>query len=343
MLFGWNFFAVRLSNQLKNIFLSASPTQNGSFWQLLLCYWQSQNAIVGITKETSMFTNQPSPHKTYFVQLPLSRLHVLEAGKGDPLIMVPATISELENWLPLAQFMAQWFHVYFFELPGHGQSEPFRERFSSQQVARLVGQLADKMGFDHFNLMGFSFGGILAMQTFKLLSHRIDRMILLAPCLDHRALPFSKVRLQLLYTSNKLLSYPRIQARFIDLIHNPWTVSMTVKALQKIGRLENPIGLEKKLSGTGANTISVLNAQINEILTAEFEVGTNKHNTPCYFAMSVHDPLLHFDTTLGIVHNHFANVNTVRLTYPYHQPPVSFTYEELNRDFYETVDEFMRN
>ena len=31
--------------------------------------------------------------------------------------------------------------------------------------------------------MGFSFGGTLAMRTFKLLSHRIDRMILIAPAL----------------------------------------------------------------------------------------------------------------------------------------------------------------
>ena len=93
-----------------------------------------------------MLHTQPPTHKTYFIDLPLTRLHVLEAGEGAPLIMVPATISELHNWLPLAQFMAQWFHVYFFELPGHGQSEPFREQFSSQRVAELVGQLADHVG-----------------------------------------------------------------------------------------------------------------------------------------------------------------------------------------------------
>src|SRR6185295_11868203 len=114
---------------------------------------------------------QPLCYRTQFVDLPLSRLHVLEAGKGQPLIMVPATISELEDWCSLAQFMAQWFHVYFFELPGHGQSKPFREKFSSYQVATLVEQFANKLGYDHFNLMGFSFGGILAMRTFKLLSH----------------------------------------------------------------------------------------------------------------------------------------------------------------------------
>lgn len=290
-----------------------------------------------------MYHTQPPTHKTYFIDLPLARLHVLEAGRGMPLIMVPATISELENWLSLAQFMAQWFHVYFFELPGHGQSEPFRERFSSQRVAELVGQLADALGFERFNLMGFSFGGILAMRTFKLLSHRIDRLILIAPCLDHRALPFSRLRLHLLYKSNQLLSRPKVQEQFVSLIHNPHTVSVTVKTLQKIGRLEDTIPLQEKLPHVKASTISVLNSQINEILTTEFEVAPTKYQTPCYFAMSVYDPLLRFDITLNIVHNHFANVNAVPLLYPFHQPPAAFTYEQLNRDFYKTVDAFIGN
>ncbi len=288
-----------------------------------------------------MFNTQPSSYKTYFIDLPLARLHVLETGRGAPLIMVPATISELENWLPLAQFMAQWFHVYFFELPGHGKSEPFRERFSSQKVAELVAQLADKLGLDRFSLMGFSFGGILAMRTFKLLSARVDRVILIAPCLGRRALPFSSLRLNLLNKFNQLLSYPKIQETFVNLIHNPLTVSMTAKALQKIGRLEDNIHLQENLPRTKASTISVLNAQINEILTTDFEVAPTKHQTPCYFAMSVYDPLLRFDTTLSIVHNHFANVNAVPLLYPFHQPPRAFTYEELNGTFYKTVDAFI--
>ena len=288
-----------------------------------------------------MFHNQPPNYKTYFVDLPLARLHVLETGQGTPLIMVPATISELHNWLPLAQFMAQWFHVYFFELPGHGQSEPFRQRFSSEKVAELVEQLADQLGFERFSLMGFSFGGILAMQTFNRLSARIDRVVFIAPCLDHRALPLSSVRISILYKFNNIMSYPKVQRGFYRLIHNEHTVSMVVKILQKAGHLEQTIPLEKKLLHTTANTISVLNAQVKEILTTEFELPPAKHQTPCYFAMSVYDPLLRFDTTLSIVHSHFANVRTVPLLYPFHQPPGTFSYEELNQDFYQTVDSFM--
>ena len=289
-----------------------------------------------------MFNSQPASYKIHFVDLPLTRLHVLEVGEGEPLIMVPATISELENWRTLAQFMAQWFHVYFFELPGHGQSEAFDEGFSSQKVAELVGQLADKMGHKRFNLMGFSFGGILAMRTFNLLSHRIDRMILIAPCLGHRALPFSSLRLSLLYRANQLLSRPKIQEKFVSLIHDPHTVSQIVRVLQKVGKLEDTIPLQEKLPRTKASTIEVLNAQINEILTTEFNGKLNKSKVPCYFAMSVYDPLLQFDTTQNILESHFSNLSTVQLDYPYHQPPRPFTYEELNRDFYQTVDAFIQ-
>jgi len=289
-----------------------------------------------------MFNIQPASYKTSFIDLPLSRLHMMETGEGEPLIMVPATISELENWRTLAQFMAQWFHVYFFELPGHGESEPFADGFSSGKVAELIGQLADKLGHERFSLMGFSFGGILAMRTFTLLSHRIDRMILIAPCLGHRALPFSSLRLSLLHKSNQLLSHPKIRDGFVNLIHNPRTVSKAVKVLQKIGKLEDTIPLQEKLPRTKASTIAVLNAQVNEILTTNFDAELEKYNTPCYFAMSEHDPLLRFNTTHEILQNHFENLSTVKLGYPFHQPPAPFTYEELNRDFHRTVDSFIK-
>ena len=289
-----------------------------------------------------MPNTQPPTCKTYFMDLPLARLHIMEAGTGAPLIIVPATISELRDWQHLTQFMAQWFRVYFFELPGHGQSTPFKEKFSSHQVAELVGQLADALGHEHFNLMGFSFGGILAMRTFKLLAPRIDRLVLIAPCLDHRALTFSSLHLNFLFKFNKLLSYPKIQARFVNLIHNDRTIAMMVKTLQKFGKLEETIPLKKKLPHTKAGTISVLNAQIEEVLTTEFDVEPAKYQTPCYFAMSIYDPLLYFETTLEILQNHFEDVNTIRLKYPFHQPPAPFTFEELNRDFHETVNAFLQ-
>jgi hypothetical protein len=265
----------------------------------------------------------------------------MEAGEGEPLIIVPATISALENWYTLADFMAQWFHVYFFELPGHGQSSPFQDRFSSQKAAELIEQLVDELGCERFNLMGFSFGGILAMQTFKRLSHRIERLILISPCVDHRAIPFSQFRQSFLYHVNQFIGLPKIESLLNDLIHNKRTSRWISKAVQNIGSLEKTIPLEQILPQTPRSTISVLNAQISEILTTEFDAEPEKYTTPCYFAMSINDPLLRFDTTLNVLNDHFENVNTVQLTHTFHQPPRPFTLDELNQGFKKTIDAFM--
>jgi pimeloyl-ACP methyl ester carboxylesterase len=285
--------------------------------------------------------DQPPSSKTYFVDLPLSRLHIMEVGSGEPLIIVPATISELNEWRSLAQFMAQWFRVYFFELPGHGRSTPLRERFSSHQVAHLVEQLVDELGFERFNLLGFSFGGILAMQAFKRLHARIDRLGLIAPCLGHRSLHLSPSRQYWMRHFIRFLGIPIVQRRFYDLVHRPRSRQLIVKTVQKIGHLERTIPLERKLGKITMGTIEVLNAQVQEILTMRFKAPPTKYDVPCYFAMSIYDPLVHFDTSLDIVHEHFTNVNIARLTYPFHQPPIPFTYEELNRDLFETVAAFM--
>jgi hypothetical protein len=100
--------------------------------------------------------------------------------------------------------------------------------------------------------------------------------------------------------------------------------------------------LREKLSRVKPGTITVLTSQVREILTTEFEIEPEKYTTPCYFAMSIHDPLIRFDSTIDILHKQFANVNVVKLHFPYHQPPTPFTFEDLNRDFGVTVNSFLR-
>jgi len=265
----------------------------------------------------------------------------MEAGSGEPLIIVPATISELENWVALTQFMAQWFHALFFELPGHGKSSAFEGGFSTQKVACLIEQMANALGYKRFNLMGFSFGGILAMRTFESLSNRIDRLILISPCVDHRAIMMSRFQTFILRKFNEFISQPRIHEHFNDLIHNPRSANWIIKAIRGFGQLEKSVPLERRLPQTSRGMMNVLNAQITEIFKAHFDVPAAKSPIPCYFAMSINDPLLDFDITHNVLDQHFSNMNTIRLTYPFHQPPRQFTYEELNADFFETVDTFI--
>ena len=134
---------------------------------------------------------QPAPISIYSAKLPKTTLRYAKCGNGPPLIILPATISRIKDWSSMIEAMGTKFTAYFFELPGHGGSSAYEENFSSDLVSETVKSFADFLGLGNFSLMSFSFGGILAYKTIAQLENRIDRVILIAPCLSYKALKMS--------------------------------------------------------------------------------------------------------------------------------------------------------
>ena len=278
------------------------------------------------------------PTVTYHkVKLPLTRLNYLKCGQGKPLIMVPATISEINNWLSLVQFVGQKYEVYFFELPGHGESTPFKSPFKSELLAETVEQFINSLGFKTVSLLGFSFGGILTLRTLFRLQDRVEKVVLMSPCVTHKALRHSPVQIRTMKTLASLMKSNKAQSILLKLIHNEKTVDSFIWLVRKIGDVEKNSLLKEKLLRLPPSTLKVLVHQVNEILTIEFQT-KDKFNHPCYFAMSVNDPLLDFSTTKNTLGNMFQNLTTKEFDFPYHQPPKPFTYEELNNEYKELLE-----
>jgi len=283
------------------------------------------------------------PVSYHHMPLPKTNLHYMRCGDGPPLIMVPATISKIENWLALAQFMGQRFTVYFFELPGHGKSSPFPEAFSSELAAETVEAFIDRLGHKTVSLMGFSFGGILALTTLNRLRQRIEKVILLSPVVSRRALRFSGPRLQLLKGMVRALRYPRIRSGVLRSMRSPQLNGFLAQAIARAGRVETSISVGEVFLKISDSTADVLSYQLAEMLDFEMLAQAAPFEQPCYFAMSVRDPLLSFDTTLEIVQRSFPKVHVERFQFPFHQPPRPPTFEELNQHYGGLLDVICSN
>ena len=270
-----------------------------------------------------------------FADLPLTRLHFATAGRGHPLFIVPATISELDNWQGLIQFMALKFKVYFFELPGHGQSTPFTAGFSTNQVVTTIDDWTKQLGFKHFSLMGFSFGGILALKTLVRLAYQIDQMILLSPLVTNRALLFSRLRQEILKLVNHAMRVETIQSLLIKTAHSRRLVDLLIRLLNRLGHVEiagpRLTSLRAKLLRLPASTLNVLTEEIQEILS--FNLTASQFTQPCSLAMSINDPLLSFNVTHGWLKQHFPNLTTQKFTFPFHDPPQPLTFTELTANY----------
>ena len=268
-----------------------------------------------------------------YAELPLTRLHYVHCGKGEPLVIVPATISEVDNWSNLIQFFGRRFRTYFFELPGHKGSSPFAQPYSSDLVAQTVEDFIDRQDLRQINLMGFSFGGILAMKTLARLQRRVKNVVLFAPCLDKRAIRYSPLRIAFVRNVVRMMDDHHWQERLLSLLHHEMTASWLVAGLRRIGHVETNEHLKQKLLALPDATLEVLVAQINEIVNINFDHIGGPYPQPCFFGMSRQDPLLDYDITAAFVKRHFLDVVEVAFDFPFHQPPQPLTMRELEGMF----------
>ena len=267
------------------------------------------------------------------VTLPDTRLHYVKTGSGPPLVIVPATVSLIRQWLPLAQFMGQRFTTYFFELPGHGGSTPYPHKFESRLVPKTVEAFVNKIGHDTFTLMGFSFGGLLALRTLEHLHERIDKVILLAPCVSRRALKWSTPQQLTFRASIKALKNSHFLRGTHYVMNMPKLEWPLTYVLSKISNVDRRILESKHAIHLPLSTLEVFTYTMDEILAMEYHYANAPFNNPCYFGMSVKDDLLDYNLTEQIVRGHFEQIAIQKFTHPYHQPPEPPTFEWLGRNF----------
>jgi pimeloyl-ACP methyl ester carboxylesterase len=286
-----------------------------------------------------MMTITPPVTSIDFISLNSTTLHCAKCGQdGPPLIMVPALVSKIDQWLPFAQYMGQRFTTYFFELPGHGQSSAYPEDFSTLMVPETVEELLDTLNIDRFSLMGFSFGGLLALRTLDHLLGRIDRVILVSPALSKDALLFSPMKRIAFKSAFTALKHEPVQKAVINIMHSERTIDAFSEVVSRVSNIDKRILLEKEIKAFPQSTLDVMAASMNELLNLEYVSPNVPFTLPCYFGMSLYDDLIDYYRTLEIVKALFTNLKTTYFELPYHQPPSPFTYEELLEKFGEFIE-----
>jgi poly(3-hydroxyoctanoate) depolymerase len=98
------------------------------------------------------------------VTLTNATLRVAEAGSGQPLLLVNGIGAGFQTWWPLAWRLSQSHRLIMFDAPGAGGSRELRRPLRMPGLARLVVELCDALGETQVDVLGYSWGGVLAQQ-----------------------------------------------------------------------------------------------------------------------------------------------------------------------------------
>jgi len=112
-----------------------------------------------------------------YVDVGCHRLRVDISGSGPPLLLVMGLGGNLEMWEPLREALPGR-ELITFDSPGTGGSNTPSLPMSIPQHAAVAARLLRTLGYGAVDVLGVSWGGVVAQQLAIAWPHRVRRLVL---------------------------------------------------------------------------------------------------------------------------------------------------------------------
>ncbi|NCB31064.1 MAG: alpha/beta hydrolase [Clostridia bacterium] len=110
------------------------------------------------------------------------RIHYMEEGDGEPLVLVHSVGQSIYTWRSLFYNLAQNYRVIAVDLPGFGySSRPEEYSYTIEEQSRTLEMFLDAIGIESAHFMAFSMGGAYLMDFCLRRPERVGRVVLLTP------------------------------------------------------------------------------------------------------------------------------------------------------------------
>lgn len=119
--------------------------------------------------------------RSRFVQIEGRRVHILQAGTGDPVLLIHGIAASLVDWHLNLPALAQHVAVTAVDLPGFGESEIPARADGIEDAVRFVGALLDCLALERAALVGNSMGGLIAGHFAIAHPERVTKLLLVDP------------------------------------------------------------------------------------------------------------------------------------------------------------------
>jgi pimeloyl-ACP methyl ester carboxylesterase len=115
----------------------------------------------------------------HFIEADGLRIRYLEAGQGNPVVVLPAADGLTPS--PLNNLLAQQFRVIALEIPGVGRSPVNTRSQSMRDLARTLAEAIAALGLEHYGLVSTAASTPLALWQAIDLPERVDPLVLISP------------------------------------------------------------------------------------------------------------------------------------------------------------------
>ncbi|MDO5112363.1 MAG: alpha/beta hydrolase [Clostridia bacterium] len=116
------------------------------------------------------------------IEYEATRIHYIEDGEGEPLILVHSIAQSGYTWRNVFYRLREHYRVIVVDLPGHGYSDrPLHFDYTIEAHAMALRLFMDALRIESAHFAAFSMGSLYAMQLSLDYPERVGRLVLVTP------------------------------------------------------------------------------------------------------------------------------------------------------------------
>jgi triacylglycerol lipase len=202
----------------------------------------------------------PGPPREQVATVLDQHIHFVEAGRGQPVILLHGLGATKETWLPSLGALAAKYHVYAIDQIGFGRSDKPHVDYKIATFVDFLHGFLVAQNLGKVTLVGNSLGGWIAMDFAIQHPDMVDRLVLvdaagltfLRPSpvdLNPSSLAATRALMEALFYDKKLVTDPIVRQVFADHLRNNdgYTIQRTYAGFQtpqfedaKLGSIRAP-------------------------------------------------------------------------------------------------------
>ena len=112
----------------------------------------------------------------------VARIHYLEAGVGEPLLLIHSVGQSLYTWRNVFAELSDNYRVIALDLPGHGySSRPDSFTYTADDMATVLNLFLDALNVKSAHMIGFSIGAMYMLRFLSLYPRRVANCVAISP------------------------------------------------------------------------------------------------------------------------------------------------------------------
>ncbi len=132
-----------------------------------------------------------------FVRVEGYNIHYVEAGEGDPILLIPGAFSTYRHWNRIIPYLSKHYKLLCVDYLGVGDSDKPRSGFgyTIEEQADLIVKMIGALQISKVQIFGVSYGGAIALNLAARYPEKVDKIISIeGNGIKHQAIPYRPMK-----------------------------------------------------------------------------------------------------------------------------------------------------